>query len=257
MVVALCAPAARDEQDKAALARVLGADPDEAFGLAADLLSHPHPLVAAAAGLWVDTGRETPTSKAWQAALPGVVETGDVPTQAALDAWATEHTLGLIKRFPLKLTPKTVCLLASVPFEVVDAAELAPSAWSARVRSVLRAPRRDRRHRQFLARTEGAGTLCVHLAGARGGLVVGSVIAADDGVPSRDVLAVAEEIVTAEAATPGSTPPLPLRPAPRRGPGVVARRGARRQREGARWARRARGLGPPRLGGEDHTGPRS
>lgn len=219
MTLALCAPAARAEPDKSALARALGADPDDAFRLAADLLTDPHPLVAAAAGLWVRAGLETRQVGVWREALPPVVDTGDLPTPAQLDAWALEHTLGLIEHFPLELAPSVVFLLASalatkvsweVPFEVVDATELGPSRWSGRLGSVLRAPRGDPRHRQFLVRTERAGTVGVHLAQARGGLLVGSVIAAGEGAPPGDVLAAAEEIVTAEAAAPGSTPRLSL-----------------------------------------------
>jgi hypothetical protein len=97
-----------------------------------------------------------------------------------------------------------------VPFEVVDAAELGSSPWSATLHSVLRAPRGDFRHRQFMARTERAGTVCVHLAKARGGLLVGSVIAVDEYASAGDVLAVAEEFVTAEARERGSAPRLSL-----------------------------------------------
>jgi len=112
-----------------------------------------------------------------------------------------------------------VCLLASalatrvsweVPFDVVDAAELGPSRWPARLRQVLRPPRGDPRHRQYLARTDRAGTVGVHLTGARGGLLVGSVIAADHAVPASDVLAAAEEIITAEARQAGSVTRLSL-----------------------------------------------
>jgi len=73
-----------------------------------------------------------------------------------------------------------------------------------------RPPRGDHRHRQYLARTDRAGTVGVHLAGARGGLLVGSVIVADQAVPASDVLAAAKEIVTAEARQAGSVTRLPL-----------------------------------------------
>lgn len=219
MVVALCAPAAGEGRDREALARVLGVDPDAAFHLAASLLADPHPLVAAAAGLWLDSGAETQQFKAWREVLPVEVETGALPTQAEIDAWAAERTLGLIEQFPIEITPTLVCLLASVlatkvswevPFDVVDAAELGSNPWSATLHSVLRAPEGDPRHRQFLASTERVGTVCVHLAQALGGLLVGSVIAVDENVPAGDVLAVAEEIVTAEARERGSAPRLSL-----------------------------------------------
>ena len=219
MLVALCAPAAGDAADREALSRVLGTDPDAAFALASDLLADGHPLVAAAAGLWLRWSAETPGFKVWRESLPKVVDTGDLPSRAGLDAWADEHTLGLIDHFPLEIKPTVVCLLASalatkvsweVPFEVVDAAELGANRWPTRLHSALRAPRGDPRHRQFLARTERAGIVCVHLAQARGGLLVGSVIAAEEHAKPGDVLAVAEEIVTAEAREGGSAPRLSL-----------------------------------------------
>jgi hypothetical protein len=219
MVVALCGPIASRQWNKVAIANDLGADPDAAFGFVSALIADPHPLVTTAIGLWFRRVAETPRFETWRESLPSSIDTGDIPTQAELDAWSAEHTRGLIERFPLEIGPTTLCLLASalaakvsweVPFEVVDASELGPSRWSGRVRAVLRAPRGDPRHRQFLAKTERAGTVCVHLAEARGGLLVGSVIAADEDVPPDDVLAAAEELVTAEARERGSVSRLSL-----------------------------------------------
>ncbi len=219
MVVALCATVAGDEQARGELAEVLGTDPVPAAAFAAGLLADPHPLVAAGAGVWVRPARETARIKQWLTVLPAVVDTGDIPTQEEIDRWAAERTLGLIDRFPIELTADVVCLLASalatkvsweVPFDVVDAAALGPGPWPARLRRVLRPPRGDPRHRQYLAGTDRAGTVGVHLTGARGGLLVGSVIAADPAVPASDVLATAEEIITAEARQAGSVARLSL-----------------------------------------------
>jgi hypothetical protein len=218
MLVALCATVAGDEQVRGELAHVLGADPVQAAAFAARLLADPHPLVPAGAGAWVRPARETTRIKRWRAELPAVVDTGDIPSQEEIDRWTAERTLGLIERFPIDLSSDVVCLLATalatrvsweVPFEVVDAAALGPSRWPA-LRRVLRPPRGDPRHRQYLAGTDRAGTVGVHLAGARGGLLVGSVIAADPAVPASDVLAAAEEIVTAEARQPRSVTRLSL-----------------------------------------------
>lgn len=110
------------------------------------------------------------------------------------------------------------CILASalatkvsweVPFEVVEASQLGPSDWSA-LHWVLRAPPGDHRHHQFLADTKEVGRVAVHLASARGGLLVGSVIAADEDARPSEVMAVAHEIVTAEARSSGSTSHLSL-----------------------------------------------
>jgi len=212
LLVALCAPLAETEA-RAELAEVLGADPMEAAQFATELLSQPHPMVAAGAGLWVAPAVTTPVMERWRDGLPPRVTTGDIPTQEAIDAWANEHTLGLIDRFPVQIDPDLVCLLATalatkvswdVPFELVDAAALAPSPWAASLNRVLRSPRRDPRHRQYVAESDRAGTVGVHLAGARGGLLVGSVIAADPEVPAADVLAAAHSIVTTEARAPNS-----------------------------------------------------
>jgi hypothetical protein len=83
---------------------------------------------------------------------------------------------------------------------------------------VLQTPS-DPRHRQYLADTMAAGPVAVHIARARGGLLVGSVIAADASVPAGKVLAEAGKIVTAEARQQGSIEhlslfELPLGPAP-------------------------------------------
>jgi hypothetical protein len=222
MVVALCGELAGDDQARGTLAQVLGADAVSATRVAAELLADPHPLVAAGAGLWTRPAYETARIKQWRAGLGAVVDTGDIPTQERIDRWAAERTLGLIERFPIQLDPEVVCLLASalatkvsweVPFAVVDAAELGPSPWSTHLHRVLRTPKADPRDRQYFAHTDRAGTVSVHLTGARGGLLVGSVIAADRAVRVGDVLATAEQIVTAEArrARPGRIPKVGFR----------------------------------------------
>jgi hypothetical protein len=220
MVVALCATlAGEDERD--VWADILGADPLDAAGFAAGLLTEPHPLVAAGAGLWVRSAYATNRFHQWRAELPSVIDSGDIPTQEQADDWARQRTLGLIKAFPLEITDEVVLLLASalatkvsweVPFEVVPAAALHPSPWAERLQRVLQTPRAHagHGHRQFLVATERAGTVAVHLTGARGGLLVGSVIASDAGRAAGDVLAVAEEIVTAEARAAGSFSHLSL-----------------------------------------------
>lgn len=193
------------------LGDVLGDDPLAASAFAGALLSERHPLVAAGAGLWVRAHFDSDRIKQWRSALPEQIASGDIPDQEKLDQWTSQRTMGPIKQFPLKVTPDAVCLLASalatkvsweVPFEGVDAAELGPSLWARRLSRVLRTPA-DPRHVQFLTDTS-AGLMAVHLARARGGLLVGSVIAADETVPSGTVLAEAERIVTAETASPGS-----------------------------------------------------
>lgn len=72
------------------------------------------PAAATALGLW--TRSDLPLDEGWLAKLPAATHgelTGD---QAAdhkrLDAWASEHTRGLVPRFPLAVNPLTVLAIA-------------------------------------------------------------------------------------------------------------------------------------------------
>ncbi|MGE2718448.1 hypothetical protein [Mycolicibacterium celeriflavum] len=85
------------------LGEVLGLSCDDAAALAAELLDAPHPTVAAALGAW-SRSLSTPT-------LP--VPLDALPDQAGLDRWASEHTRGLIERFPLQIDPSTELVLAT------------------------------------------------------------------------------------------------------------------------------------------------
>jgi len=187
----------------------LGMQRAEAFKAAEALVEDPHPLVALAAAVWSRSWVDTPVWRRWQAGLPEVIGRGDVPAQDGLDAWAREHTLGLVGAFPLQVTPAVLAVLASAvacrvswekPLDVVEASQLGShSSWAETLQRVLRAPAGDPRHRHYLCDTPDAGLVGVHVADARGGMVVGSVIAADPAVSPGAVLAAAEEIVTADA----------------------------------------------------------
>ena len=216
LVLALAASAetAGDE-----LAEVLGVEPATAAGVATALLQKPHPLVAAASGVWYADGRVDPQRLAgWRAGLPAATGFGPLPDQAALNRWAREHTFGLIEEFPVELTPQLVLLLASalatrvswdVPFDVAPAEALG-GPWAARLRQVLRTPQGG--HTAFVATSPEAGEVIVHAAPAtdqetRAGLRVVSVAAAAD-VPPERVIAAAYEIgrgVVAGDAAAGRT----------------------------------------------------
>jgi hypothetical protein len=210
LLLAVAGPAAAGD-DREALTGVLGCDVDTAARLAAGLLARPHPLVASAAAVWTRPDAPLgPEFHDWQAGLPDVVETGDLPGQAGLDAWASEHTFGLIDRFPITITRETYLILATAlatrvswqtPFDLTPAAELgSDSAWAREPGQVLRTPHSGRGHAQFIAITPEAGDVVVHLALARDGLLVASV-AADDGVAYGDVLAIAQRIACACAVS--------------------------------------------------------
>ncbi|NJP34480.1 hypothetical protein [Micromonospora thermarum] len=205
LLLALVAPAATGTA-RADLAEALGTDADAAAGAARALLADPHPLVGAATGLWQASGVDSPGLASWRAALPSSTQTGPLPDQATLDAWAREHSLGLIERFPLEVRPAVLLVLASAlatrvswaePFQVTGVEALGRgSAWAGRLRRVLRTPSYG--HRAWIAATGRAGDVIVHAAPARPateggpGLLVVSVAGPAD-VPRGDVLAAAHE----------------------------------------------------------------
>jgi hypothetical protein len=231
LLLALAGPASTGD-DLVTLEEVLGCDVGSAAEAAAGLLANPHPLVAGAAAVWTaDGGPLSDSFERWQDALPPEVTRGPLPDQAGLDAWAREHTFGLIDKFPVRRTDAVYLVLASAlatkvswqtPFELAPAAALGPgSDWSGLVSHVLRAPGLDGRpapgHTQFIAETQEAGDVAVQAALAQDGVLVVSV-AADPAVPAADVLAAAHKIACAQAIG-GPVPrrrlaDLPLGPGP-------------------------------------------
>ena len=209
LLLALAGPASSGA-DRAALTQVLGCDPDAAGAAAAELLADPHPQVAAAAAAWTAAGADLGAAFGrWQRELPPPVTRGDLPGQADLDAWARDHTFGLIDRFPLGRRDDVLLVLASalatrvswdMPFELAPACCLgAASEWSG-LGQVLRTPDPSGgAHQQYVAATEPAGDVIVHAARASGGLIVVSV-AADPAVPSGTVLAVAYDLAVRQAS---------------------------------------------------------
>ena len=193
LLLALAGPACTGD-DLRQLEEILGVDAGAAAGFAAELLAHPHPVVHAAAAVWGGKGPATDARIAsWQAGLPPQVDTGPVPGQAELDAWARQQTQGLIDRFPVDDRRTLTWLLATAlatrvsweqPFDLAPASALgSASPWATTLTQVLRTPRgpgngRVPGHDQFIAATEAAGEVAVHAASARDGLLVVSVAAA-------------------------------------------------------------------------------
>jgi hypothetical protein len=214
LLLALAGPVCAGD-DLRQLTQILGVDADAAAGFAAELIAHPHPVVHAGAAVWGGSGSAAGARIAsWQAGLPPQVDTGRVPAQSDLDAWARRHTAGLIDRFPAEGGATLTWLLATAlatrvswqrPFDLAPASALGPaSPWAATLTRVLRTPggsgnRRVPGHDQFIAVTDTAGEVAVHAAGARDGLVVVSVAAAPE-VPAADVLSAAYDLGTALAA---------------------------------------------------------
>ncbi len=212
LLLALAGPACTSE-DRRELEEILGAEAGTAAELAGELLTRPHPLVHAAAAVWGGgNGSANARIAGWLAGLPPQVDTGPVPAQPDLDGWARRHTLGLIDRFPLEYGT-LIWLLATAlatrvswerPSDLAPAAALGPaSPWAAALTRVLATPQAPwpgpaPGHDPFIATTGAAGTVAVHAAAARGGLLVVSVIAAPE-VPAADVIAAAYDLGTALA----------------------------------------------------------
>ncbi|MGX4654879.1 hypothetical protein ACWCHM_14385 [Micromonospora sp. SCSIO 07396] len=136
LLLALAAPAATGAQ-QAELTEVLGVDGAVAARAAATLLDRPHPLVPSATAVWHRPGTDPGPLAGWWDGLPRSTATGPLPDRAGLDAWAREHTLGLIDRFPLTVSPRVLLALASAlatriswatPFDLVPGTALGPDA---------------------------------------------------------------------------------------------------------------------------------
>ncbi|WP_433580654.1 serpin family protein [Nocardia brasiliensis] len=110
-LLALLAPAA-NEPARSELAAAVGLSSAEAHAaglLILDELAGAE-AIRAALGIWVR--EDLPLHEEWVRTLPaGVVE--HLSDREALDAWAEQHTGGLIERFPLTRTPSTLAVLAT------------------------------------------------------------------------------------------------------------------------------------------------
>lgn len=161
---------------RARLAEALGISCEEAAAQAADLLDAPHPTIAAALGAW---SRSRVTME-----LPFALD--ELPDQAGLDSWASEHTRGLIDRFPLQVDPLTDLVLAT-------ALVLQPR-WTEKMTT-------DENGRlvldgglQTIVDTSAAGLVAVAKPFSEDGVDVVSVIAAPDVSPT-DVWHGVDEVV--------------------------------------------------------------
>lgn len=180
LLIALAAQAMEGAEREAATA-ALGMDPMVAAEAAAALLTQVPEAVRAAVAVWHRGGLGSEAFEVWQAGLPGAVETGEIPTQPAADAWADRCTDHRVRAFPLPLTEDSALVLASAlatrvrwftPLFSVPATELGPSSpWSRSIKWALAGS-----DRCAIVRTSPAGLVGVHVKLAAG-LVVVSVIA--------------------------------------------------------------------------------
>ena len=161
---------------RAALGEAIGTSCDEAAAVAGELLSAPHPTLATALGAWSRVELETTLAVALEA----------MPDQAGLNRWASEHTRGLIKTFPVAVSPETLLVFAT-------ALVLEPR-WSEKLWRDDDGMLVLDDGLQTIVNTEAAGLVAVAKPFSEDGIDVVSVIAAPD-VSPRDVWRATDEVV--------------------------------------------------------------
>jgi hypothetical protein len=186
----------------AALEEALGCPAAQAAELLARFLDAPPAALRTAIALWVRGADHTTPLVEWSASLPSAVERGPVPSQSDADAWTDRKSGGLIKRFPLELSPRERLVLASLlatkvswasPLRVVPASGYlrASSPWRDLVAQVLLDELPSTL--TMLASTEAAGVVAVHFAQAVEHLGV-LCVAADPSVDRRLVFEAGYEL---------------------------------------------------------------
>jgi len=196
------------------LADELGLSTAEARDAVAMAVSHPHPALGVAMAAWARSQLTNDRWDSWTARLPSGVEVGPMPDQAYADAWAREHTLDLIKAFPLSIDDSTALVLASalacdvtwtVPYDTAPASRLG-GLFGERVSTALVG------EGVAVVVTASAGEVAVHERRSSTGLVVTSVLGPPD-ADARSVQAAALEVLELGIAThPGHRPLEDLTP---------------------------------------------
>jgi serine protease inhibitor len=108
---------AADGPGRAELAEALGVPADDAAEAARAVLDvvASMPSAAMALGLW--TKASVPVEPAWLAKVPlgtyGWLTGDEEADKKRLDAWASEHTRGMVPTYPLRLDPRTLLTIAS------------------------------------------------------------------------------------------------------------------------------------------------
>lgn len=108
---------AADEPGRAELSAALGVSADDAAEAARAVVDVVGSIPAAAMALGLWTKASLPMKEAWLRKLPRATHgelTGDTAAdQKHLDAWASEHTRGMVPAYPLELDELTVLTIAS------------------------------------------------------------------------------------------------------------------------------------------------
>lgn len=126
---------AADEPGRTELAAALGVSADDAARAARAVVDvvAGMPSAGMALGLW--TKATVPIDPAWLAKVPLGTHgelTGDAAAdQKRLDAWASEHTQGLVPRFPISLDDSILMTLASALFVQTEWVQPFDAGWRA------------------------------------------------------------------------------------------------------------------------------
>ncbi|MGV1089497.1 MAG: hypothetical protein ACOYBX_16075 [Mycobacterium sp.] len=175
LLLAHLAPVATDNH-RAAIAEALGISCEDAARLAGELLEAPHATIATALGAWSRVTLETKLA----------VDLEAMPDQSGLDRWAAEHTRGLIKEFPIQISPEIGLIVAT-------ALVLQPR-WIEELDTDDDGMLILNDGLQTLVDTEAAGRVAVAKPFSEDGVDVISVIAAPEVAP-RDVWRAVDEVV--------------------------------------------------------------
>jgi hypothetical protein len=214
LLLALVAPAV-DAPARDRFADILGCDLDEAFACAVRMLHEPHAEVVLGAAVWHRPGPANERLLDYLRRLAAHTDSGPIPSQTEADAWAREHTLGLIERFPLSVEPSVVLLLATaiaarvswvLPFEVASADEaLLPAHPGFAGKPLLTGPG-PMAWRGFI--DTDAGMLAGYTASSDGGLYVTSAVGAADADPAAVLDATQRLAIAVAAHEPPDSPSL-------------------------------------------------
>lgn len=142
-------------QERSDLEGLLKMPAGDAFAVLGQLLESVPQEVAAAFSVWHRSDEETPELVAGLAPLLQLpkVTAGELSEQAAVDAWASDATQGLIREFPLRIEPDTSLVMASAlatrvrwqsPFTNDDVPIRSGSHWKGQVARLMSAALWDR-----------------------------------------------------------------------------------------------------------------
>ncbi len=198
-----------DEPGRRELAAAVGVPADDAVEAAATVLDGLTKAdgVDAALGLWIRP--EARVRPEWRSAVPAETLgelTGDpAADQRALDAWASEHTGGLVDRFPVEIDPELMLTLATALAlrttwqQRFSDEPLRPGSGPWRGRQLAGLTRQTRELDDVRVAETPAGMLTLNAVAGDNGIDVHLVLG-EDGRPPAEVLPAAVDALTGAPA---------------------------------------------------------